>query len=258
MKANEILRLLEERHFEDVFVPECKNGPTQTTSHLRLDGWAMAKSWAIPRMIGYEIKVSRGDFNGDSKWMGYLPLCNELYFVCPPKLIQPQEVPECAGLIWAGARLLTKKKAPYRIIDPPVDLLKYILMCRVSITRYERDPKPDEDKKAERTARMRRWIESRKEGEDVGYMIARQIGEEMRRFRSENTQLKAENARLANVGEKLEELGYPAWASPGQVEMAYTRLKQEVPPEFVRLFREMAHRMDNFASKLEKIHGNNE
>lgn len=256
MNAEQVVQLLADRHFNDVFVRECKNGPSQMTSHARLDGWAMAKSWANPRMVGYEVKVARGDFLQDTKWPAYLPLCNELYFVCPPKLIQPGEVPEAAGLIWAGARLLTKKRAPYREIPPPVDLLKYVLMSRAEISRYERIAQPDGDARSRRIESMRRWIENRKEGEEVGYIIRRRMGDEMRRLKSENAQLKAENARLEPTRAKLKELGFPAWSGPDQVEAASQRLKQEIPPEFVRYTREMANRIGILAERLEHLHGN--
>jgi hypothetical protein len=61
VSANVLLKALAQRHKDDVFVPECKNGPTQTGSHRRLDAWVMLKTWSPVTMIGYEIKVSRSD-----------------------------------------------------------------------------------------------------------------------------------------------------------------------------------------------------
>ena len=83
LTAKDILRLIESRHSGDLVVAECKDGPTHYARHRRLDAWVMRKSWSKPALYGYEIKVSRQDFLKDDKWPDYLPMCNELYFVCP-------------------------------------------------------------------------------------------------------------------------------------------------------------------------------
>lgn len=254
MTATEIVKMLRVKHSEDVFVPECKNGPSQMMNHVRLDAWTMAKSWANPRMIGYEVKVSRGDFLQDTKWPAYLRLCNELYFVCPAKLIQPSEVPESAGLIWAGSRLLNKKKAPYREIDPPFDLLKYVLMSRVVIAEYDAHAGRNAGDKLERTERKRQWLEGLKKRQVVGWEIRGHLGQEIERLRSENAMLKQENERLAPVTKKLEELGYPRYATESSVVYASEKLKQEVPPELVRYTREMVIRLGTLADRFEMIH----
>jgi hypothetical protein len=75
VKSNDILKLLSEKHSEDVFVPECKNGSTWLSTHLRLDAWVMNRSWTKLKFTGYEIKVSRQDFlrddTHDIKWHNY-------------------------------------------------------------------------------------------------------------------------------------------------------------------------------------------
>jgi len=94
--ASVLVKLLRQRHADDIFVPEL------SVAAGRLDGWALKKSYTSPCISGYEIKVDRGDFNSDKKWPGYLPYCNEFYFVCPAKLIQPNEVSAGVGLLWRG------------------------------------------------------------------------------------------------------------------------------------------------------------
>jgi len=42
---------------------------------------------------GFEVKVSRSDFVGDGKWQAYLHNFNFFYFVTPPGLIKPSELP---------------------------------------------------------------------------------------------------------------------------------------------------------------------
>jgi len=65
LSSDDLLRLIADRHAEDVFVPQCKDGPTQGYGpKLRvLDAWAMRKSWSQWSTVGYEIKVSRDDFD---------------------------------------------------------------------------------------------------------------------------------------------------------------------------------------------------
>src|SRR4051812_34483562 len=79
LTSSEVVRLLAQRHAEDVFVPECKGGPSWTDEHKRMDAWAMKKSWSRPLVCAYEVKVSRSDFTADRKWHAYLPYCNEFY-----------------------------------------------------------------------------------------------------------------------------------------------------------------------------------
>ena len=165
-----IYELLRRRHAEDVFVGECKDGPTQGCSVGILDAWAMKKSWAHPRLIGYEIKVDRQDFLRDNKWQRYLKSCNELYFVCPTDLIKLEEIHAECGLIWLskqGAMLITKKKAPYRKIEPPVDLFLYLLMNRVVIGADT----------SNRIAFWQDFIETRHEWNHIGHMVSKRIND---------------------------------------------------------------------------------
>src|SRR5207302_2787683 len=158
LTAGAIVDLLAQRHAEDVFVPECKDGPSQSASHLRMDAWAMRKSWANPLVTAYEVKVSRSDFVGDDKWHGYLPNCNEFYFACPANLIRPDELPLHVGLMYAsatGSRLFTKKKAVRRDAEIPESVYRYILMCRVKVQRGWQQPASD------KAAFWRRWMETR-------------------------------------------------------------------------------------------------
>ena len=183
--ARDIVSMLAERHKEDVFVPECKSGPTQGSEHLRLDAWAMAKSWAHPCFDGYEVKISRSDWLRDAKVHLYLPLCNRLWLVCPSGLIDPAEVPMEIGVLWApksgGTRLVTKRKATYRQIEPPVDLLLYVLMCRSTIGHeYQRAKTRDE-----RAELWRNYLAGRAELKNIGLSASRKMQDEIQRVLAE-------------------------------------------------------------------------
>ena len=139
MDAKIILKALKNRHWKDVFIPECKTGPTWGNRNMqRFDAWVMERSWVNLRTIGYEIKISRNDFLQDKKWRGYLPFCHIFYFICPWGLIQPEEIDGDAGLCWIsknGKRIFIKKWIEKRDIEIPVEILIHIIMSRTVVMR---------------------------------------------------------------------------------------------------------------------------
>lgn len=134
--AKFIMKLLEEKHYLDIFVPECKNGRTTDAArgeNVRMDGWAMKRSWTNPLAIGYEVKVSRGDFLQDKKMLRYHDYCNQLYLVCPHGMIKKEEVDPSMGLMYVNKdkkSLYTMRKAPMTPRDIPSNVYRYILMSR--------------------------------------------------------------------------------------------------------------------------------
>jgi len=200
--ADTILNLLLKKHSKDICVPECKNGPTHTSSNVRkFDLWAMKRSYTQPATWIYEIKVSRRDFVRDDKWQEYLPYCTDFYFVAPAGIISPDEVPEQAGLILTsknGTRLYYKKKAPSRDIEIPLSVYIYILMSRTKIVSgYNTENKTDN------ASYWRQWLEEKKEKQELGYNVSRKI----RQLYDENvTKAKRRQDRLDHRIEKLEDV----------------------------------------------------
>ncbi len=190
--------LMAGRHADDLCVSECKDGPSQGSTSRRLDLWVMRRSYSKPAMFGYEIKVNRSDFTRDEKWKDYLPLCNQLYFVTPWELVQPHEVPGCAGLLWlskTGTRFTVKKKADHRDIPPPVGLMTYVLMSRASIkTDYG-----NTQTREERIAALQRWLASKKDSKELGREIATRIRTEMRIQEAKQNQLSRQIEELERV-----------------------------------------------------------
>jgi hypothetical protein len=203
--ADQLKELLAQKHASDVFVPECKDGPSQGTWHYRLDAWAMNRSWASPVTWGYEVKVSRSDFLKDDKWQAYLPCCSEFYFVCPPDLIKPEEVPSEAGILWSastGTRLFVKKKAPRRQVEIPESLYRYILMCRTSVVRWVEPSRADE---------WRKWLDEKIENRRLGYNVSKSVREtvehQIEAVRHENRELKARCESLEEIRECIKAVG---------------------------------------------------
>lgn len=202
-----ILKLLEQRHSKDVFVSECKDGPTQMTSHLRMDAWVMPRSWAHPATTAYEIKVSRADFLKDQKWQGYLPLCHQFYFVMPPGVASLEEIPAEAGLLVTtrnATRLYMKKKAPLRVVEIPEHVWRYVLMCRTRIVEanyWEVD----------RVQQWQDWLAERHSDHQLGHLvgqkISRMVGGRTRKVEEDNAQLRSDNQHFEAVRQILEEIG---------------------------------------------------
>ncbi len=188
--AKQLVELLECRHSRDVFVSECKTGPTHGANHRRLDAWAMHRSWSKPHTFGYEIKVSRNDFLRDDKWTDYLGYCTNFYFVTCPGVCDVTEVPADAGLIVCSvnaARLYTKKKAPWRDTKIPEDLWRYILMCRTRVS--------EEWDHGEETGLdfWRGWLAEKDEKRDIGHQVARALRE---KYSTDVRKVETENHRL--------------------------------------------------------------
>ena len=210
--SHEVLDLLATRHSKDVFVPECKDGPTQyVENYSRLDAWVMPRSWAHPACTGYEIKVSRSDFLGDEKWTDYLPLCNRLYFVAPAGVIEKGEIPEPCGLLRVtknAKRLMTVKRAPFRQVQIPEDLWRYILMCRTQITP------PNMNSTQSPVDYWRGWLRQKVEDREFGRLVSQEI---RRTFRErvagvERTQARQDEEMrpLREAKQLLDEMGITA------------------------------------------------
>lgn len=141
MRSDEVLHCISRRLPQDAFFAEVRNGPSQYVAKgalYKLDAIHVRKSWSRPCITGYEVKVSRSDFLHDTKWPGYLPYCNELYFACPYGLIQAEEVDARVGLIWCrpDGSCLTRKKALFRDIETPVGMLYFLIMSAVPSHRH--------------------------------------------------------------------------------------------------------------------------
>ena len=196
-----IIDLLLQKHAKDTCVPECKTGPSwYAQSCPRLDFLAIKRSWAHPNVYGYEIKQSRNDFLRDDKWRIYLEYCTDFYFVAPPGIIDKTELSNEVGLIVTSKnrrRLFTIKKAPYRQVDIPDTLFKYILICRANISRYDRFSV------ISKADWWRTWLNTKDENKKLGYHVSKKIRQIVE---NRIEKVSRENEALKNKTETLEEV----------------------------------------------------
>lgn len=261
MKANDILNLLKTRHSKDVFVSECKNGPSYCGGLMRLDAWVMAKSWAHPKLTAYEIKVSRQDFLHDDKWRASLGLCNEFYWAVPPGIIDPSEVsPECGLLVTSvnGKALYCKKRAQYREIEDPNDVFRYVLMCRASIGRERDSESPAEF--------WRRWLDERDEKKSLGQIVSKKVREVIRtridNVASENNDLRRVISDFNYVLPILQKYGIvdtltsdrgdivrPSCFRYGWLEDKLRKAREAVPDELLTSLRSTLRNLEELKSR---------
>lgn len=253
---SKILSMLRDRHSKDLCVSECKDGPTWSRAHKRLDLWVLKRTWSPVTLIGYEIKRSRSDFLGDDKWQSYLPCCNQLYFVCPYKLIGVAEVGETAGLIWEskkGGKLFTKKKAPWREIEAPVSLLLYVLMSRTKIMRSTFSNLPEEDENP--VEYWRAWLAAKEERRAIGRKARSRIAEIARETAKENERLKQQIETLQEIRQRIVELGFKPeqpinfWSVKNKLES----LAELIPIDLKRRIKELHQDTGRVLEKIEEV-----
>ena len=244
-----ILDRLASKHSDAVFVSECKTGSSWNGCR-RLDAWALLKTWSPPTIIGYEIKTDRSDFLRDRKWQEYLPVCHELYFACPAKLIAPEELPQDVGLLWTSgeSRLVTKRKAVRREPDPValVRLMTYVLMSR---TRIVNDMHAAAASAADR---WRDWLTDREGERLVGHMVGRRIRSALDDARRGQREAEERAKRYQQIEERLTELGLDPNQRLGLADLE-GRFGNPRAAGALRRLRQMAGELERVASSgLEK------
>lgn len=192
--SRDIKMALAKYHPNDFFISECKTDSTYFAGPqglLIFDGLAVTRSYTGPCITGYEIKISRSDFQRDNKYHLYLQYCNEFYFVVPAGLLKKEEIPDNMGLIYyypESGKLLKKKRALYRQIEEPVGIYKYIIYSRL-----EQDRTPFYEERADYA---KAYIEDKAKKQAIG----RQLGSKMAK------ELAEAYCRLAVLKEKEDRL----------------------------------------------------
>jgi hypothetical protein len=144
--ANRLLALILKRYQDKkwIVLPELRIGSGfGSASEQRIDCWVMS-AYPSEHMVklAFEIKVSRSDFLNELKkpmkrrWA--LRYSHYFYFVTPPGLLKPTELPLEAGLMEPDARggLAVITEAPQRDAFPPSWLLVASIARRKPIKEY--------------------------------------------------------------------------------------------------------------------------
>jgi len=250
MIASDIIKLLKAKHSEDVFVSECKDGPTQSVrNYLRMDAWVMPRSWTRQAITAYEVKVSRSDFLGDEKWRNYLPLCNYFYFATAPGLIQLNELPTEVGLIEAsksGSRLFIKRKAVHHEATNIEGVLRYVLMCRSTIR--------GETTESGKREFWKTWLETRQIDATFGHNLSKKLREtidkEIILARHENENLLRKMETYDSHRQILDRLKLDHNVSSWRFENNLNELRAGISDQEIRNMEDLSLSLSRIASKL--------
>ena len=261
--AEMIIKLLLNKHSEDICIPECKSGATWSARKMkRFDMWIMKRSYTKPMTWIYEIKVARNDFLQDDKWQTYLPYCSEFYFVAPTGIIDPKEVPEQAGLLLSSknaTRLYCKKKAPHRDIKIPEDLYKYILMSRTRIVDSTYTNKNNGNNN--RKQYWQNWLAEKKENQELGYNVSTRIrrlyDKNVEFVKKEQNRLEIRIEKLEHAKKILEELGFNGnnlgWAYETKIRERIAEINAGLPEKDIVMHLESA--ISNLNNTINVIKG---
>lgn len=251
MTAHDVAKAIELRHTKDVLVTECKDGPTWSASHSRMDVWAMKRSWSKPCTYGYEIKVSRSDFRQDTKWPSYLPLCNVFYFACPKDLIAVAECPPEAGLMYcSGTRVREVKKPAWRDVSIPESLAIYLLICR---TRVVSPHFYDEPTREHRLERWRKWVKEREDGKELGYEVSRGIRDHVQKVEAENRRLKHQIDQYDQVKSAMERMGIPLDGYTWNLEKRVKAANAVIPESLLDSLTSLGRSVNDVLKEADKL-----
>lgn len=251
-----LLRLLEEKHAADIFVPECTMG---SGGSRRLDAWVLKPTWSPVRTIGYEIKNERSDWLRDDKWPAYLDVCHELWFVCPDRsVIRPEEAPEGCGLIYGtknGERLYTKIKAKRREIQLPAKLMVSVLMNRAKILDPYFSSRGQRQRNGNEPGHWEKWLATKRKNQEIGRSVGGRIAEIARETADENESLRRKLRRWGEFRAKLVEHGVNPDGNDWHMRSYLSELRSKLPPGTGQRLRTLADQLRNaadFAKNLEE------
>lgn len=114
MTAEDILTALKAASDDKIWATELALFGTSR----RIDFWTLAPTASQHfRACAHEIKISRADYRRDNedKQAGALQFSDRFWYVTPPGLLSPDELPAWAGLQeWDGRHFAVRRKAPRR------------------------------------------------------------------------------------------------------------------------------------------------
>jgi len=225
----------------------------------RIDAIAMKISYSKMQLWGYEIKVNRRDFVQDEKWHQYLEMCNSLYFVCPHGLINKDEVPKEAGLLYVtktGGRLRTIKKAPYRTVAYRPEYFMGMIFNKCGVSH-------EQDDREHRLQRAIKLASLEADCAQLGVRLGSELAAKVQEQRWEQEELEREVERLKEVKEYLDEQGiivdgrkrqYTGSAIQRLERRKQKALETSGLERMLRNVRNVEQELTRFGDKLEQEH----
>ena len=258
--SDKIKSVLAEHHKEDVFVTECKNGSTWFSRNLlKLDAWVLKRTYSPLTTVGYEIKVSRADFEQDQKWVDYLSYCHEFYFACPAGLIRSDELPLNVGLVWISStgKTYTKHKAEHREPDAKKinDLMTYILMSRTIIVA-DMNATSIVSSNENRLATLRRVTERANEKKELGDFISGHVRKMAEYYEEQNSKLIGREDCVKRFSEDLARIGIiwnpetHDWQDTYRVENEIRLLKSQIDNDLLYRMKDAGQKLINVAAEI--------
>lgn len=254
--STEIKMALAEYHPKDFFLSECKTDSTYFAGPqglLIFDGLAVTRSYTSPCITGYEIKVSRSDFQRDNKYHLYLQYCNEFYFVVPAGLLKKEEIPDDMGLIYyypETGKLLKKKRALYRQIEEPVGVYKYIIYSRIA-----QDRTPFYEEKAEYA---KAYLEDRADKQRIGFNLGSKMARELSDAYGRLSRVEKSEEKL-NLLDRLVEVmkknGIHCWSHEDYAEKLDAALQSKADPDDLKYLKRDLEGALNIIERMEKGEG---
>ena len=254
MRADLILRVLQQRHPRDLWLTEVKDGPSTLAQTSRLDALAIKKSWTQPRLVGYEVKVTRADFLRDDKWVTYLPVTHQFSFACPWDLIQPDELPSEVGLYWIDpdGRLKQVRRPAVRVLaELPTNLLYYVILSRFSTDHHPFFTHQREQAVAYASDRPER----RQLGRIVGSRMAEELSALEHRKRMLEHRIDATRYAYDQLCHTLEEAGLPTneWELKGALASLQAGATSGIDPGTVQRLRTAAQQILDETDRLQSL-----
>ena len=259
--ADQLMKLLAEKHKDSVCVPECKTGQSWGGDFRRIDMWVLKKSWSPLTITGYEIKVSRQDFLNDQKWQEYMDYCHAFYFVCPLGLIHPDELPKEVGLMVGSKnlkKLVTKRKAVRSDPDPVKlnQLMSYILMSRVPkiVDNMYKIPEYQET----RTDQVKLYLREAEDRKELAQMVKGHIRETYRESKERFRKAEQLLQQVEDFTQRLKNLGIEwdyednDWRETRRVQDMVSDLRKGLTLQEVRSLKMLGGEMQKTADELSR------
>jgi len=153
-----------------------------------------------------------------------------------------------------GTMLYTKKKAPYRDVEVPESLYRYLLMNRARIGR-ERELTVNDDN----AEYWQRWVEDKSSkmliGRSASKELAARVANRIAEVEAENERLTEDMSKYAEVKKYLDSIGvdYLSGFDPvGGVRRKMERLAEIVPWDLEQTIKILRDRLDDTIDLIKK------